>query len=66
MRKRLITPIPQDVPPFDESWLNIDGSAVVEVTSEDTEYPIVGTGFRTNTRLACCRFWCSNHPASLR
>jgi hypothetical protein len=40
MRKRLITPIPQDVPPLDESWLNLDGAAVVEVTSEDTDYPI--------------------------
>ncbi len=40
MRKRLITPIPQDVPPFDESWLNLDGAAVVEVTSEETDYPV--------------------------
>jgi hypothetical protein len=40
MRKRLITPIPQDVPPLDESWLNLDGAAVVEVTSEDTDYPV--------------------------
>ena len=39
MRKRLITPIPQDVPSLDESWLNLDGAAVVEVTSEDTDYP---------------------------
>lgn len=40
MRKRLITPIPQDVPPLDQSWLNLDDAAVVEVTSEDTDYPI--------------------------
>jgi hypothetical protein len=40
MRKRLITPIPQDVPLPDEGWLNLDGAAVVEVTSEDTDYPI--------------------------
>src|ERR1039457_1064941 len=39
MRKRLIPPIPQDVPSLDESWLNLDGAAVVEVTSEDTDYP---------------------------
>ena len=40
MRKRLITPIPQDVPSLDESWLNLDGAAVVEVTSEDMDYPV--------------------------
>src|ERR1700690_67222 len=40
MRKRLITPIPQDVPPLDEGWLNLDGAAVVEVTSEEKEYPV--------------------------
>ena len=40
MRKRLITPIPQDVPPLDEGWLNLDGAAVVEFTSEDKEYPV--------------------------
>src|ERR1035438_1091071 len=39
MRKRLITPIPQDVP-LDEIWLNLDGAAVVEVTSEDMDYPV--------------------------
>ena len=40
MRKRLITPIPQDVPPLDESWLNLDLEAVVEVTSEEKDYPV--------------------------
>ena len=40
MRKRLITQIPQDVLPLDEGWLNLDGAAVVEVTSEDKEYPV--------------------------
>jgi len=40
MRKRLITTIPQDVRPLDESWLNLDGAAVVEVTSEETDYPV--------------------------
>jgi hypothetical protein len=40
MRKRLITPIPQDVPLPDESWLNLDGAAVVEVTSEEKDYPV--------------------------
>jgi hypothetical protein len=40
MRKRLITQIPQDVLPLDEGWLNLDGAAVVEVTSEDKGYPV--------------------------
>src|SRR6266568_4983968 len=40
MRKRLITPIPQDAPPHDEDWLDLDDAAVVEVTSEETDYPV--------------------------
>ena len=35
MRKRLITPIPQDAPLRDERWLDLDGAGVVEVTSEE-------------------------------
>jgi hypothetical protein len=40
MRKRLITPIPQNIPLPDEGWLNLDGAAVVEVTSEAKDYPV--------------------------
>ena len=40
MRKRLITPIPQDAPSVDEGWLDLDHAAVVEVTSEEKEYPV--------------------------
>jgi hypothetical protein len=40
MRKHLITPIPQTAPAPDESWLDIDHAAVVEVTSEEKEYPV--------------------------
>ena len=42
MRKRLVTPIPtpQDAPPLDEGWLDLDDAAVVEVTSEEKEYPV--------------------------
>jgi hypothetical protein len=40
MRKRLITPSPQDASPLDEGWLDLDGTAVVEVTSEEKEYPV--------------------------
>jgi hypothetical protein len=40
MRKRLITPTPQDAAAHDEGWLDIDHEALVEVTSEDKEYPV--------------------------
>jgi hypothetical protein len=40
MRKHLIAPIPQTAPAPDEGWLDLDGAAVVEVTSEDKEHPV--------------------------
>jgi hypothetical protein len=40
MRKRLITSIPQDAPHLDEGWLDLERAAVVEVTSEEKEYPV--------------------------
>jgi hypothetical protein len=42
MRKRLITPMPtpQDAPPLEEGWLELDRAAAVEVTSEEKEYPV--------------------------
>ena len=40
MRKRLITPSPQDAAAHDEGWLDLDRLAVVEVTSEDKDYPV--------------------------
>ena len=40
MRKRLFTPTPQGVQPPDEGWLDLDRAAVVEVTSEEKEYPV--------------------------
>src|ERR1017187_617915 len=40
MRKRLITPIHEDAPHLDEGWLDLDRAAVVEVTSEEKEYPV--------------------------
>jgi hypothetical protein len=40
MRKRLITPIPQSAPALNEGWLDLDGAAVVEVTSEEKGYPV--------------------------
>ncbi len=40
MRKRPITPIPQDAPSRCERWLDLDSAAVVEVTSEEKDYPV--------------------------
>jgi hypothetical protein len=40
MRKRLITPVSQDAPHLDEGWLDLERAAVVEVTSEDKDYPV--------------------------
>src|SRR3989442_12763951 len=40
MRKRLITTIPQDAPPREEGWLDLDRAASVEVTSEEKDYGI--------------------------
>ncbi|MFZ0288602.1 MAG: hypothetical protein WBV26_11170 [Candidatus Sulfotelmatobacter sp.] len=40
MRKRLITPIPQEGPAPSQGWLDLDREAVVEVTSEEREYPV--------------------------
>jgi hypothetical protein len=40
MRKRLITPIPRDAPAPNAGWLDLEGVAVVEVTSEEKEYPV--------------------------
>jgi hypothetical protein len=40
MRKRLITPNSPSDRPLDEGWLDLDGMAVVEVTSEEEGYPV--------------------------
>jgi hypothetical protein len=40
MRKRIITPIQQDTALSDQSWLNLEALAEVEITSEDTAHPI--------------------------
>jgi hypothetical protein len=40
MRKRLIPPIPHNVPHPDNGWLDLGRLAVVEVTSEDKDYPV--------------------------
>jgi hypothetical protein len=40
MRKRIITPIQQETAPPDLEWLNMEGLAEVEITSEDAAHPI--------------------------
>jgi hypothetical protein len=40
MRKRPFTPSPQATLPHGEGWLDLDRLAVVEVTSEDKNYPV--------------------------
>ena len=42
MRKRLFTPTPLGTRPHDEGWLDLDHTASVEVTSEETDYGIDG------------------------
>ena len=40
MRKRVITPVSQNASVSSQGWLDVESAAVVEVTSEDTAYPI--------------------------
>ncbi|MBU1232751.1 MAG: carbohydrate-binding protein [Proteobacteria bacterium] len=40
MRKRIITPVQQETAPLDHEWLNMEGLAEVEITSEDAAHPI--------------------------
>src|SRR5258708_29811301 len=40
MRKRLITPTPENIRTHSEGWLDVERAAVVEVTSEDEDCPV--------------------------
>ena len=40
MRKSQITRIPQSAPLRDQAWMDVDRIASVEVTSEESDYPI--------------------------
>ena len=40
MRKRLITPAPESTRTRGESWLDVERQGVVEVTSEEKNYPV--------------------------
>jgi hypothetical protein len=40
MRKRLITPTPESIRKHVAEWLDIERAAIVEVTSEDKNFPV--------------------------
>ena len=40
MRKRQISPSPQSEPPSSSTWLDVEHKALVEVTSEESGFPI--------------------------
>jgi hypothetical protein len=40
MRKRIIAPVQKETAPRDQDWLNVEGLAEVEITSEDAAHPI--------------------------
>jgi hypothetical protein len=40
MRKRLITPTPETVRTRGVGWLDVERAAIVEITSEDKDYPV--------------------------
>ena len=40
MRKRIITATPETVRTRGEGWLDVERAAIVEVTSEDKDYPV--------------------------
>ena len=53
MRKRVIAAVQPDTSPPDQDWLNVEGLAEVEITSEDATHPIesallpgAGSGWR--------------------
>jgi hypothetical protein len=42
MRKRFITPTPENIRTRGGGWLDVERAAVVEVTSEDKDFPVEG------------------------
>ncbi len=50
MRKRLITPTPENIRTRSEGWLDVERGAVVEVTSEDKDFPVESIFVSGNTR----------------
>jgi len=40
MRKRIITPTPENIRARGEGWLDVERAAVVEVTSAENDFPV--------------------------
>ncbi len=59
MRKRLITPTPETVRSRGEGWLDIERAAIVEITSEEKDYPVEAALVSGETRR---RTWAANDP----
>ena len=66
MRKNLIAPIPQTTPAPDESWLDFDEAALLEVTSEDKEYPVGSVLVLGEHRAGVPPVLVPNHPPNFR
>ena len=49
MRKRLIKPSTESIRTRDESWLDVERAAVIEITSEQTDCPIEAAFVSGNT-----------------
>src|SRR6478672_4015235 len=50
MRKRLITPTPENIRTRGDGWLDVERAAVVEVTSEDKDFPVEAAFVSGDTR----------------
>lgn len=50
MRKRLTTPTPETVRSRGEDWLDVERAAIVELTSEEKDYPVESAFARGETR----------------
>jgi hypothetical protein len=50
MRKRLITPTAQTIRSHGKGWLDVERAAVVEVTSEDENFPVESAFVSGETR----------------
>jgi len=73
MRKRLIAEVRKDTLPPDHDWLNLEGLAEVEITSEDASHPIesallpvAGSGWRAAEPGKQTIRLLFNHPQQLR
>lgn len=50
MRKRIITPTAETIRSRGEGWLDVERAAIVEITSEDKDYPVESAFISGGTR----------------